>query len=273
MSSFIDFEKLAKKYGPKAKKVIEQKMRKMKNEDMPQEQKAAIAIEEARRKGLKVPKKPAYNLPNNTKFSQQSNSDLSEQPKGNSLTEEQKKQLSLFLQQGLTYPQAFEQVMRLSLIPSNLNQSKPSENSKIPLNKLNSFLNYKVADYLDWKYNFIRKNSSVNMEVINSIFLKIAEIENQSKSFLEAIKKMSEQAESYKNILKPTDPESKNKKRIIDDFIQKAQLAAKQVVSPMGQEVFKRVRNDFANLLLKINPDLMDMEKGNKPNINKPLEE
>lgn len=49
----------AKKYGPGAKKTIEHKMEKMKGEDKPQEQKLAIAIEEAREKGEKVPPKKA----------------------------------------------------------------------------------------------------------------------------------------------------------------------------------------------------------------------
>lgn len=43
------------KYSKKAEKAIGDKMHKMKGEDKPQKQKVAIAISEARRKGLKVP--------------------------------------------------------------------------------------------------------------------------------------------------------------------------------------------------------------------------
>lgn len=45
------------KYSKKAEKAISAKMSKMKSEDKPQKQKVAIALSEARRKGLKVPKK------------------------------------------------------------------------------------------------------------------------------------------------------------------------------------------------------------------------
>lgn len=45
-----------KKYSKKAQKVISAKMSKMKGEKKPQAQKVAVAISEARRKGLKVPK-------------------------------------------------------------------------------------------------------------------------------------------------------------------------------------------------------------------------
>lgn len=48
---------MAKKYSPKAQKVISAKMEKMKSEDKPQAQKVAIAISEAKSKGLKVPPK------------------------------------------------------------------------------------------------------------------------------------------------------------------------------------------------------------------------
>ena len=44
------------KYSEKAQDIIEKKMHRMKYEDMPQEQKVAIAISEAREKGAKVPK-------------------------------------------------------------------------------------------------------------------------------------------------------------------------------------------------------------------------
>lgn len=44
-------------YSGKAQKAISGKMHKMKNEDKPQKQKVAIAISEARQKGLKVPSK------------------------------------------------------------------------------------------------------------------------------------------------------------------------------------------------------------------------
>lgn len=44
------------KYSKKAQKAISDKMSKMKGEDRPQKQKVAIAISEAKRKGLKVPK-------------------------------------------------------------------------------------------------------------------------------------------------------------------------------------------------------------------------
>lgn len=44
------------KYSPQAKQAISAKMEKMKGESRPQAQKVAIAISEARRKGLKVPK-------------------------------------------------------------------------------------------------------------------------------------------------------------------------------------------------------------------------
>jgi hypothetical protein len=47
----------AKKYSKKAEKVISAKMEKMKDEDKPQKQKVAIALSEAREKGLKVPAK------------------------------------------------------------------------------------------------------------------------------------------------------------------------------------------------------------------------
>lgn len=47
---------MAKKYSKKAQKVISAKMSKMKGEDKPQKQKVAIALSEARSKGLKVPK-------------------------------------------------------------------------------------------------------------------------------------------------------------------------------------------------------------------------
>lgn len=45
------------RYSAKAKKVIANKMHKMKGEHRPIKQKIAIAISEARRKGLKVPKR------------------------------------------------------------------------------------------------------------------------------------------------------------------------------------------------------------------------
>lgn len=48
---------MAKKYSKKAEKVISAKMEKMKGEDKPQKQKVAIALSEAKSKGLKVPKK------------------------------------------------------------------------------------------------------------------------------------------------------------------------------------------------------------------------
>ena len=48
---------MAKKYSKKAEKVIAKKMEKMKGENKPQKQKVAISLSEARRKGLKVPKK------------------------------------------------------------------------------------------------------------------------------------------------------------------------------------------------------------------------
>lgn len=44
------------KYSKKAEKAISSKMHKMKDEDRPQKQKVAIALSEAREKGLKVPK-------------------------------------------------------------------------------------------------------------------------------------------------------------------------------------------------------------------------
>lgn len=44
------------KYSKAAKKAIANKMGKMKDEDRPQDQKIAIAISEARKKGFKVPK-------------------------------------------------------------------------------------------------------------------------------------------------------------------------------------------------------------------------
>ncbi len=47
----------AKKYSKKAQKAISSKMHKMRGENRPQKQKVAIALSEARRKGLKVPKK------------------------------------------------------------------------------------------------------------------------------------------------------------------------------------------------------------------------
>jgi len=48
---------MAKKYSKKAQKAISDKMSKMKGEDKPQKQKVAIAMSEAREKGLKVPAK------------------------------------------------------------------------------------------------------------------------------------------------------------------------------------------------------------------------
>lgn len=50
------------KYSKKAEKAIGNKMDKMKGEDKPQKQKVAIALSEAREKGLKVPpeKKKGY---------------------------------------------------------------------------------------------------------------------------------------------------------------------------------------------------------------------
>lgn len=45
------------KYSKAAQKAISAKMHKMKGEDRPQAQKVAIAMSEAREKGLKVPKK------------------------------------------------------------------------------------------------------------------------------------------------------------------------------------------------------------------------
>lgn len=47
---------MAKKYSKKAEKAIGAKMHKMKGESRPQKQKVAIALSEARSKGLKVPK-------------------------------------------------------------------------------------------------------------------------------------------------------------------------------------------------------------------------
>lgn len=48
---------MAKKYSKKAEKAISSKMEKMKGEDKPQKQKVAIAMSEAREKGLKAPAK------------------------------------------------------------------------------------------------------------------------------------------------------------------------------------------------------------------------
>ena len=48
---------MAKKYSKKAQEAIGKKMEKMKGEDKPQTQKVAIAMSEAREKGLKVPAK------------------------------------------------------------------------------------------------------------------------------------------------------------------------------------------------------------------------
>lgn len=45
------------RYSKAAQKAISAKMEKMKGEDRPRKQKVAIALSEARRKGLKVPKK------------------------------------------------------------------------------------------------------------------------------------------------------------------------------------------------------------------------
>lgn len=47
---------MSKKYSKKAEKAISAKMHKMKGEKKPQKQKVAIAMSEARKKGLKVPK-------------------------------------------------------------------------------------------------------------------------------------------------------------------------------------------------------------------------
>ena len=44
-----------RKYSKEAQEAIGSKMHKMKGEDKPQAQKVAIALSEARRKGLKVP--------------------------------------------------------------------------------------------------------------------------------------------------------------------------------------------------------------------------
>lgn len=46
---------MTKKYSKKAQKAISSKMSKMKGEDKPQDQKVAVAMSEARKKGLKVP--------------------------------------------------------------------------------------------------------------------------------------------------------------------------------------------------------------------------
>lgn len=46
------------KYSEKAQESISAKLRKMKDEDRPEAQKVAIAISEARKKGLKVPPPP-----------------------------------------------------------------------------------------------------------------------------------------------------------------------------------------------------------------------
>lgn len=46
------------KTSKKAQRVIGNKMHAMKGEKRPQKQKVAIAMDEARRRGLKVPKKP-----------------------------------------------------------------------------------------------------------------------------------------------------------------------------------------------------------------------
>lgn len=43
------------KYSKKAQTAISNKMERMKDEDRPQKQKVAIALSEARKKGLKVP--------------------------------------------------------------------------------------------------------------------------------------------------------------------------------------------------------------------------
>lgn len=48
---------MTKKYSKRAEKFISAKMHKMKGEKKPQKQKVAIALSEARKKGLKVPKK------------------------------------------------------------------------------------------------------------------------------------------------------------------------------------------------------------------------
>lgn len=47
------------KMSKKAQKAVSAKMHKMKGEDRPQKQKVAIAMSEARKKGLKVPKAKA----------------------------------------------------------------------------------------------------------------------------------------------------------------------------------------------------------------------
>jgi len=45
------------KYSKAAQEIISKKLKTMKDEDRPSEQKLAIALSEARRKGLKVPKR------------------------------------------------------------------------------------------------------------------------------------------------------------------------------------------------------------------------
>lgn len=66
------------KYGEKAEKVIAKKMHKMKGEDKPQKQKVAIALSEAREKGLKVPpeKKKGYHGHEGSDHSHLSNQNL-----------------------------------------------------------------------------------------------------------------------------------------------------------------------------------------------------
>jgi Family of unknown function (DUF6496) len=48
---------MAKRYSPKARKVISSKLHAMKGEKRPRAQKIAIALSTARDRGLKVPKK------------------------------------------------------------------------------------------------------------------------------------------------------------------------------------------------------------------------
>ena len=54
---------MSKKYSEKAQKAISAKMHKMSGEDKPQKQKVAIALSEAREKGLKVPKEQKKGSP------------------------------------------------------------------------------------------------------------------------------------------------------------------------------------------------------------------
>lgn len=117
----------------------------------------------------------------------------------------------------------------------------------------------------DWKHSFITKNATVyGIPTLVFILTKVAELEVSSKDPIEMVKKMLAEIEKYKGLLNQRDPKFKEKLLQLQRFEQIAKNALATLPKLRGvnfAEMFNNLRNQFANLLLKLNPDLIRHEQ------------